>query len=82
MTESKTGFKTKNEFCLKLEEIKQEQNFETYLETILYYYEHNTDIEMEQLARFLNKKILDSVKYEANQLNMLKHQDDLVSLFS
>lgn len=77
-----TGFKDSNEFCLYLERLKQEQEFDTYIETIVWYAENVADVEIEEIARFLNKKIKDTIEYEAIKANMMKETDaSLVSLF-
>ena len=81
LEETKTGFKSSTDFCLYLERIKQEQEIDTYLETVLWYAEHESDLEMEQIVRYLNKKIRDGIEYEARMMNMLKEHDELVSLF-
>jgi len=77
----KTGFKSPNEFCLYLETIKQEQDFDSYIETIVWYSEHESDLEMDQLAKYLNKKLKDCIAYEARTMNMLKDNEPLVNLF-
>ena len=73
LTSTQTNmFKTKNEFCLYLESIKQSLEFDTYIETIAYFYEHETDQEMEDIAKLLNKKIIDCVEREGISSNMVK----------
>lgn len=74
-------FKDSNDFSLHLEQIKQEQEFDSYIETIVWYSEHESDLEMDQLVRHLNKKIRDSIEYEARISNLLKEDNTLVSLF-
>lgn len=74
-------FKDSNDFCLYLEQIKQEQDFDTYMETLVWYSEHESDLEMDQLVRYLNKKIRDVIEYEARVSNLLKENNTLVSLF-
>lgn len=78
---NKTGFKDNNDFCLYLEKIKIEHNMEDYTEALLWYHENESDMDMEQLAKHLNPKILEFIKYEALQKNMLKEKNELVSLF-
>jgi len=79
--EYNVGFKTKNEFCLRLEDIKIEQSFDTYIETIAWYYENEADIEMEKLVKSLNSKILQAIEYEAMNNRLLRERVDLVRLF-
>lgn len=76
-----TGFKSENEFCLHLEKIKREQKFDSYIETIVWYSEYESDLEIDQLARYLNKKLRDCVAYEARNMNMLKDSEPLISIF-
>lgn len=74
-------FKDSNDFCLYLEQVKKEQEFDTYMETLVWYSEHESDLDMEQLVKYLNKKIRDSIEYEARISNLLKENNTLVSLF-
>lgn len=65
-------FKSKNEFCLYLEKLKQELEVDTYIETITYFYENETDQEMEDIAKMLNKKLVDCIEREGVNINMIK----------
>lgn len=65
-------FKSKNEFCLYLEEMKQKFNFSTYIETIIYFYQNETDQEMEDIAKMLNKKLVDCIGREGVDINMIQ----------
>lgn len=65
-------FKSKNEFCLYLEQMKQRLGFNTYIETIMYFYENETDQEMEDIAKLLNKKLIDCIEREGVDINMIK----------
>jgi hypothetical protein len=76
-----TGFKDSNEFCLHLEQIKIDHSFDGYIESLLWYHEHESDLEVEVLVKHLNPKIIEAIKYEAIQNNMLKEKQELVSLF-
>lgn len=68
-------FKSKNDFCLYLEKKKKELQLDTYIETITYFYENETDQEMEDIAKLLNKKIIDCIEREGVNVNMIKgHQ--------
>lgn len=79
--QSYTGFKTTNEFSIRLEQIKRDHNFESYIDTLLWYAEHESDAEIETLVKFLNKKIVDAIKFEAQTKNLLKSSTEMVSLF-
>lgn len=76
------GFRDSNDFCLHLEQIKIKNSFEGYIETLLWYHENESDLEIESLIKHLNSKIIENIKYEAIQQNMLKEKQELVSLFS
>lgn len=76
-----TGFKNPNDFSLYVEEIKRKQNLETYIEAVVWFAENETDLEMEQIVRYLNKKILTAIEYEANELRMLKENSKSIELF-
>jgi hypothetical protein len=65
-------FKTKNDFCLYLERLKKQHDIPTYVETIVYFYENETDQEMEDIAKLLNKKLIDSIEREASMNNMIQ----------
>lgn len=64
-----------NDFSLYIEELKVKMEFETYMETVVYYYENETDHEMEDIAKMLNQKIRDSLHLEAMERGMMKEND-------
>lgn len=68
-------FLTVNDFSLYIEELKVKMEFETYMETVVYYYENETDHEMEDIAKMLNQKIRDSLHLEAMERGMMKEND-------
>lgn len=74
-------FKDSNDFCIYLEQIKKNQELETYIETLIWYFEHESDMEMDTLVKHLNKKIRDGIEYEARTMNLLKDNEPLISLF-
>lgn len=73
-------FKNKTDFSLYLEKIKKENEFDTYLETVVFFYENETDQEMEDIAKLLNRKIIDRIECEASDMNMIQGHN-LASLF-
>lgn len=79
--ERSTGFKDSNEFCIHLENVKRERGFETYMETVVWFSENESDADIEEIAKFLNKKIKDAIQYEAVMSNMMKDNTMPVSLF-
>lgn len=74
-------FHTNTEFCIHLENLKQTHGFETYIETISWFIEHESDQEPEQIARLLNKKILDRIEVEAQSMKLLKNNSPIIELF-
>lgn len=68
-------FMTQNDFSLHIEEIKQEFQFETYMEAVMYFYENETDHEIEEISKMLNKKIRDTIMLEAMQAGMMKENE-------
>jgi hypothetical protein len=69
-----------SDFNLKIEQLKIEQHFDTYIETLGYYLENETDQEPDKVAKHLNKKIIEEIQKEANELGMLKEQEELIQL--
>lgn len=65
-------FKNQNEFSLHIETLKQKHEFDTYTETIAWFYEHETDHEMEDIAKMLNQKIVNTIQFEAESRGLLK----------
>lgn len=70
----------KNQFSLRIEEIKKEKQFDSYIEAVVYFYENDTDQEMGDITKMLNQKILDCIEYEAQEQKLLKHNDPIVRL--
>lgn len=70
-------FKTDNEFCIHLESLKEEMGFDTYLETLSHYMENDSDLEPEQIAKHLNRSIIDNIRTEAMALNLVRGDDTI-----
>jgi hypothetical protein len=75
-----TMFLKQQDFCLYIESKKTELGFDTYLETVIWYIENESDQDFEHVAKNLNRKIIESIAVEANNRNMLKENNDLVEL--
>jgi len=73
-------FKTNNEFNLYIEQIKKAHKFETYLEAISYFIEHESDEEPEQIAKMLNKKIIEELRIEASANGLFRHHEKVITL--
>lgn len=65
-------FRSKNDFCLYLEQMKKDLELDTYIETVLHFYENETDQEIEDIAKLLNKKLIDSIEREGVDLKVIK----------
>ncbi len=75
------GFKNPNEFSLRIEEIKRSQELDSYIEAVVWFSENESDLDIEQIAKFLNKKIRDAIEHEANVKRLLKENNESVALF-
>jgi len=71
---------TISDFNLKIEAIKIKHGFDTYLETISYFLEYETDQDPDKIAKHLNKKIIEELHREANNLGLLKEQEIIIEL--
>lgn len=65
---------------LQIEKLKVDNEFPTYMETLSYFLENETDQEPEQVAKLLNKKIIEEIHQEANVLGMLKSKQTTVTI--
>lgn len=65
-------YKDANEFSLMIEAMKVEKGFETYTETIVWFYTNETDHEMAEIAKMLNRKIIGCIENEATAAGLLK----------
>lgn len=70
-----------NKICLRIEEIKIEHDFETYLEAISHYIEYESDHEPEQIAKLLNKKIIGALHDEGINIGLIRGKREAESLF-
>jgi hypothetical protein len=68
------------EFNLRIEQLKIDHNFETYLETLSYFIDNETDQEPEQIAKLLNKKIVEELSKEGSKQGFLKNIEETISL--
>ena len=59
--------KSKSEFNIHLENLKVEHGFETYIETLVYYYDNETDLEFNEIVKLLNRRIIGFIIKEAEQ---------------
>jgi len=73
-------FLNQHEFCLYIEKQKRELKFDTYIETVLWFVETESDQDLEHVAKSLNRKIKEAIEIEASDRNMLKERLDLIQL--
>jgi hypothetical protein len=52
--------------------MKKDLELDTYIETVLHFYENETDQEIEDIAKLLNKKLIDSIEREGVDLKVIK----------
>lgn len=67
------------DISMQIENLKVEMKFETYLETILYYYQELTDLDMDAIAKLLNQKIKGCLEVESQNAGLIK-KDNMVRL--
>lgn len=70
----------KMNFNLYIESKKVELELDSYIETLSWFMENESDQEPEQIVKNLNKKLLEEIKQEANRMGMLKNQEIYISL--
>lgn len=68
------------EFNLRIEQLKVDHHFDTYLETLSYFINNETDQEPEQIAKLLNKKIIEELSREASERGIIKDVGQTISL--
>lgn len=69
-----------NDFSLYIEQLKVQKQFDTYIETVIYYVENESDKEYSNIVRNLNKKIIQSIEREASELKLLKDNIEYCAL--
>jgi len=74
-----TGFKSSTDFSMHIERLKQELQLDSYTDTIVHFYETQSDHAMEDIAKLLNKKIRDELQVEAQTKGLIK--DNTAKLF-
>lgn len=73
-------FRTSNELCLHIENLKLNHEFDTYTEAVSYFYEYESDEEMERIVKNLNQSILDHIRQEAIESNSLKGVEPIIPI--
>jgi hypothetical protein len=67
-------FKDANEFSLHIEKLKEEKGFDSYTDTITDFYSES-DHEIEDIVKMLNKKIIDAIQREAEERGLMKNSN-------
>lgn len=73
--------KSVNDFSLVIEKLKIEKNFDTYTETVAYYYENLSDHDMTDIVKRLNNKIIERIRFEAEESMSVKVTSKEARLF-
>lgn len=73
-------FTNQNEFSLHIEQLKLERGHETIIDTIVDFYENDTDQEMTDIIKMLNRRLLEQIEIEARDNNMLKEKFEVITL--
>lgn len=68
------------EFSLHIERLKIKNDFSTYIETLTYFVENETDMEYSEVIKNLSKSILTEVEIEARSMKLLKDNGTPVSI--
>lgn len=74
-------FKNESEFSLYIEELKEEKKFDSIIETLVYFYENETDQDMEDIAKLLNRRLREKIAVEASENRLLVDKIREVRLF-
>lgn len=74
-------FKDENEFSLYIENLQIEQKFDSIIETVLYFYENETDQEMEDIVKLFNRRLRERIEVEAIDGRMVADKTKQVRLW-
>lgn len=59
------------EFSLYIEELKKANDFETYLETVCWFIENETDMENSEVVKNLSRNIIAQIEIEAVEARLI-----------
>ena len=74
-------FKDENEFSLYIENLQIEQKLDSIIETVLYFYENETDQEMEDIVKLFNRRLRERIEVEAIDGRMVADKTKQVRLW-
>lgn len=66
---------------MHIEDLKTRYNFESYMQTIVFYCEHSCTEDIEVLAKRLSHSIIESLALEAKEQKMFKDNTPVATLF-
>lgn len=73
-------FKDENEFSIYIETLKEREGLGTIIEALVFFYENETDQEMEDLVKLMNRRLREKVEAEAIDGRMVMDKTRLVRL--
>lgn len=73
-------FKDENEFSIYIETLKEREGLSTIIEALVFFYENETDQEMEDLVKLMNRRLREKVEAEAIDGRMVMDKTKLVRL--
>ena len=73
-------FKDENEFSIYIETLKEREGLGTIIEALVFFYENETDQEMEDLVKLMNRRLREKVEAEAIDGRMVMDKTKLVRL--
>lgn len=73
-------FKDENEFSIYIETLKEREGLGTIIEALVFFYENETDQEMDDLVKLMNRRLREKVEAEAIDGRMVMDKTRLVRL--
>ena len=67
-------FDDNTNLSLYIEQIKEQQELSSFIEAVVWYHDNETDMEMVDIVKLLNTRILDKIKFEAQDNKLLKEK--------
>jgi len=68
-------FKSETEFSIYIEELQHKLGFDSLIDTIVYFHENETDQEMEDIAKLINRRLKEKLEVEAKKNKLLVDND-------
>ena len=61
-----------DDLSLYIERLKISHKFSSYIDTVIYFVEYESDAELNQVVNLLNKKIKEEIRLEAIEMGLIK----------